>query len=290
MVGAGDGNRPPHSFSPAGSSNPTKSLLFKLQLLLLEAIELYGDDWSKIAEHVGTRTKEKCILHFLQMPIEEPFLEAQTSGLGASMPQSLPFSQTDNPVMATLAFLASTVSPAIASAAAKAALTEYTKGTEQAAIADQPDKSSSVSNNDGKAEMEVDQGEGLGDKAAELKAHLERTTATALAAAATKAYVLAQAEERKLQKLVIEAVESQVKKLELKLTHFEELEKMLGNEKKQIERQRAQLFQDRLALRKAMMLSDPNPQQTVGVPLTSSYQASSSLPASNDQDLFMGSL
>lgn len=42
-------------------------------LLLLEAIELFRDNWSEIAEHVATKTKAQCILHFVQMPIEDAF-------------------------------------------------------------------------------------------------------------------------------------------------------------------------------------------------------------------------
>ncbi|GAB4837922.1 hypothetical protein Ancab_027450 [Ancistrocladus abbreviatus] len=44
-------------------------------LLLLEALELYKENWNEIAEHVATKTKSQCILHFLQMPIEDSFLE-----------------------------------------------------------------------------------------------------------------------------------------------------------------------------------------------------------------------
>ena len=36
---------------------------------------MYKDDWNKVAEHVGTRTQDECILHFLRLPIEDPFLE-----------------------------------------------------------------------------------------------------------------------------------------------------------------------------------------------------------------------
>ncbi|KAL6494831.1 hypothetical protein OROGR_031631 [Orobanche gracilis] len=43
-------------------------------LLLLEAIEIFRDNWSEIAEHVATKTKAQCILHFVQMPIEDTFL------------------------------------------------------------------------------------------------------------------------------------------------------------------------------------------------------------------------
>jgi SWI/SNF related-matrix-associated actin-dependent regulator of chromatin subfamily C len=44
-------------------------------LLLLEALELYKENWTEIAEHVATKTKTQCILHFVQMPIEDNFLD-----------------------------------------------------------------------------------------------------------------------------------------------------------------------------------------------------------------------
>ncbi|XWS67930.1 hypothetical protein CRYUN_Cryun04dG0047100 [Craigia yunnanensis] len=42
-------------------------------LLLLEALELYKENWNEIAEHVATKTKAQCILHFVQMPIQDVF-------------------------------------------------------------------------------------------------------------------------------------------------------------------------------------------------------------------------
>lgn len=44
-------------------------------LLLLEAVELYNENWNDIAEHVGTKSKAQCILHFIRMPMEEGLLE-----------------------------------------------------------------------------------------------------------------------------------------------------------------------------------------------------------------------
>ena len=35
-------------------------------LLLLEAIEMYDDDWNKIADHVG-KNRDECILRFLKV-------------------------------------------------------------------------------------------------------------------------------------------------------------------------------------------------------------------------------
>lgn len=51
-------------------------------LLLLEALELYRDDWNKVCEHVGSRTQDECILHFLRLPIEDQFLEEDEGHLG----------------------------------------------------------------------------------------------------------------------------------------------------------------------------------------------------------------
>jgi SWI/SNF related-matrix-associated actin-dependent regulator of chromatin subfamily C len=104
-------------------------------LLLLEGLEMYKDDWNKVSEHVATRTQDECILKFLQLPIEDPYLDpnsaqfsaASTSSLGPLAYQPIPFSQAGNPVMSTVAFLASVVDPRVASAAAKAAIAEFTK-------------------------------------------------------------------------------------------------------------------------------------------------------------------
>lgn len=89
-----------------------------------QGLEMYKDDWNKVSEHVGSRTQDECILHFLRLPIEDPYLEDNSSSLGPLAYQPIPFSQAGNPVMSTVAFLASVVDPRVASAAAKSALGE----------------------------------------------------------------------------------------------------------------------------------------------------------------------
>merc|ERR1712002_153379 len=99
-------------------------------LLLLEALEMYKDDWNKVCEHVGSRTQDECILHFLRLPIEDPYLEDPESGGGALGPlayQPIPFSSAGNPIMSTVAFLASVVDPRVAAAAAKSAMKEFAR-------------------------------------------------------------------------------------------------------------------------------------------------------------------
>lgn len=66
-----------------------------------------------------------------------------------------------------------------------------------------------------------------------------------MAAAAVKAKHLAAVEERKIKSLVALLVETQMKKLEIKLRHFEELETTMEREREGLEYQRQQLIQER---------------------------------------------
>ncbi|KAK7144949.1 hypothetical protein R3I94_011135 [Phoxinus phoxinus] len=320
-------------------------------LLLLEGLEMYKDDWNKVSEHVGSRTQDECILHFLRLPIEDPYLEESSASLGPLAYQPVPFSQAGNPVMSTVAFLASVVDPRVASAAAKSALEEFSRmkeevpaalveahvrrveeaarasgrsdplyGLEGSGIAgtgledsDKPaedgneenkssdgqssqDKRDNKESKDGPSEEEEKQGENGkkeeervregetdretektdsemadgekekerkegseegqrdGESEGEKKAKVERdvgegnlstAAASALAAAAVKAKHLAAVEERKIKSLVALLVETQMKKLEIKLRHFEELETIMDREREALEYQRQQLLADR---------------------------------------------
>ncbi|XP_058231860.1 SWI/SNF complex subunit SMARCC1 isoform X2 [Hemibagrus wyckioides] len=338
-------------------------------LLLLEALEMYKDDWNKVSEHVGSRTQDECILHFLRLPIEDPYLESSEASLGPLAYQPVPFSQSGNPVMSTVAFLASVVDPRVAAAAAKAALEEFSRvreevpaelveahvkkvqeaakstgkvdpcyGLESSGIAgtapeeektettetekmetdsesqqgekteskDETEKANEAAEKPAEGEkvksetaekpegeedesdggetkeagaadvcdqvsllmtsekekeeaMEVTEGgkEGEeeetteeGKKKLELdigEGNIATAAAAALASAATKAKHLAAVEERKIKSLVALLVETQMKKLEIKLRHFEELETIMDREKEALELQRQQLLTERQA-------------------------------------------
>uniref|UniRef100_A0A8B9STV1 SWI/SNF related, matrix associated, actin dependent regulator of chromatin subfamily c member 1 n=1 Tax=Anas platyrhynchos TaxID=8839 RepID=A0A8B9STV1_ANAPL len=295
-------------------------------LLLLEALEMYKDDWNKVSEHVGSRTQDECILHFLRLPIEDPYLENSDASLGPLAYQPVPFSQSGNPVMSTVAFLASVVDPRVASAAAKAALEEFSRVREEVPLElveahvkkvqeaarssciagtgpDEPEKIDGAEEEKMETETDGQQSEKVenkveseieeGDKAQEgenernpekeqdsevtadtktgndsqltlMQAKTKKTeagkkkveheisegnvataAAAALASAATKAKHLAAVEERKIKSLVALLVETQMKKLEIKLRHFEELETIMDREKEALEQQRQQLLTER---------------------------------------------
>ncbi|GAN06475.1 swi snf complex protein [Mucor ambiguus] len=207
-------------------------------LLLLEAIELYDDDWNTIAEYVGTKTREQCIFHFLQMPIDEPYRDGD--GHHAVLEhQRTPFSQADNPVMSILAFLASAVDPKVASAAADAAI---------ACQEQQQAKKRSQSEQDTDA-MDVDDRDVKKPRTA-----IEKAASVALGSAAAKAKSLSSIEEREIRRLVHSVVDTEVKKLELKMKYFDELEAVLDNELESITQQRKDIFAYRLAVKKTEAL------------------------------------
>ncbi|CAF3120258.1 unnamed protein product, partial [Rotaria sp. Silwood2] len=277
----------------------TKDWLDQEILLLLEGLEMYKDDWNKVCEHVGTRTQDECILKFLQLPIEDPYLEGNGCSSGSLAYPTIPFSQSGNPVMSTVAFLASVVDPRVASAAAKAALEEFSKmhddvSTSNKEINDNSnlnelnnnEESSKIKqekmdindekniNEDQLKQIETNENEEIQTNndesavassstvpkpttqndqqdprkllAAEINERdIQAAAASALAAASVKAKYLASIEERKIKTLVAQVVEMQIKKLEIKLRHFEELESIMDREREMIELQRQQLLQER---------------------------------------------
>merc|ERR1712079_535072 len=258
-------------------------------LLLLEGLEMFKDDWNKVCEHVGSRTQDECILHFLRLPIEDPYLEQPEHGaLGPLAYQPIPFSNAGNPIMSTVAFLASVVDPRVASSAAKAAMEEFAKikdevpsvimdahmakvkeaseKGEEDPVASSIEKSGIAGTDKDAAEKANEDADGIKKEAGDedtdkekLKKNsgevgkdrliqdgqLQSAAASALASAAVKAKHLAAVEERKIKSLVALLVETQMKKLEIKLRHFEELEYIMDKEREALEYQRQQLIQER---------------------------------------------
>ena len=232
-------------------------------LLLLEALELKGDDdWNAVADYVGTKTPYQCVIHLLQMPIEDEFIDdyesnepsANHTARGTALPEAskygngaeircqieepLPFMDTGNPVMSQIAFLAAIVGPRVAAAAAQAALS--TLDEENPAVDLQLQRIIRHTNN----EINGQEGDGLKENSMKdmntlshkqpdahggtdlQDAKVKVAAATALASAAVKAKLLAEKEERSIQRLVVEAIEKQIKKIELKLKYYEDIDKV----------------------------------------------------------------
>ena len=196
-------------------------------LLLLEGIEIYDEDWDQIAAHVGTRSREACVLKFLQLPIEEPYVDESTSkalnatsGTGVVMP----FSQADNPVLSVVAFLAGVVDTKVAARAAGRAVDELKARLKAEA------------NKESLPEDETN--------------NLERAATVAIGASAAKAHLLGEHQSIENVRLLNQAINMQVRKIESKLSQFDDLEAVLEHERREIERSRQEVYCERLALRR----------------------------------------
>jgi len=207
---------------------------------LLEAVEMYAEDWNRIAEHVGTRTREQCVLQFLQLPIEEPYLGVRSGEeLGPLQYARMPFSEADNPVMATVAFLASVVNPGVASAGAKAALEHLAK----LRIGDDTDTTEMDITDEVRQQREADMLSPGGEA-------LQAAAATALAAAGVKAKQLGEYEEREMQRLVHQVLTLQIRKFELKMQQFEDLDGMMEQEWTRLQHEQREVLRQRIELQR----------------------------------------
>ncbi|GAA5969505.1 hypothetical protein JCM11641_008136 [Rhodosporidiobolus odoratus] len=244
-------------------------------LLLLEGLEMHEEDWDKVAEHVGTRTKEQCIVRFLKLPIEDPFLEQSQAELGPLRYATLPFDKTDNPVLSVVAFLASTVDRKVAAKAAGEAIEELANGlrvkgegkgleaAEQVAKTEpQPEDDAmqldgGAGNDEKKKDSTCTATNGANDPFADssltsARSNVAKAATTALGSAAAKAHALALEEDASLHSLVTAIVEAQVRKLEVKMRHFDDLEALLEAERRSVEQQRQEVYEDRLKVNRMM--------------------------------------
>ena len=231
-------------------------------LLLLEGLENFDDNWRQISNHVGSRSPEECVTKFLRMEIEDKYLENpsdESSSLVRAMGGREPISQTENPVLSVVAFLAQMAEPAVAAAAAGRSIEEIRrelrkqldKGT--AAGEDGDKEKEGVKAEDS---MDVDSARAETESTAVVPSEKQPTSALSgfasigLGMSAARASALASHEEREMTRLVGAAVNVMLQKFELKLTQFSELEKILDAERREVEQTRQQLFADRLALKK----------------------------------------
>lgn len=224
-------------------------------ILLLEAIENFDDDWQQIADHVGSRTREECVMKFLQLEIEDKYVEdvdgSQDATIRALQGRD-PISQLDNPVLSVVAFLAQLSEPSVAAAAAGRSVDQIRKQLRDQLSKDaSSDKGKSKESQEVKAEdtMEIDTVREA-ESTADTSEKRESLATIALAASAARAGALASHEEREMTRLVSAAVNVTLQKFEIKLAQFNEMEEIIEAERRELELTRQQLFADRLAFKK----------------------------------------
>ncbi|KAL1535190.1 SWI/SNF complex subunit SWI3B-like [Salvia divinorum] len=196
-------------------------------LQLLEALMHYGDDWKKVAEHVGGRTAKECVAHFIKLPFGEQFdgppesreldteLALQNAAMTTKRMHLSPLADASNPIMAQAAFLSTLVGVDVAEVAAHAAVT---------AISDvgnlKQQESGYASNGNTLNKME----ESLG----EAKLQLEK-------------------EEEELEKTIC-GTATQTMEIEDKILHFEEFDLQMERKLQQFQQLQNLLFVDKLTI------------------------------------------
>ncbi|RCI10996.1 hypothetical protein L249_5415 [Ophiocordyceps polyrhachis-furcata BCC 54312] len=238
-------------------------------LRLLEGLERFDEDWAEIADHVGTRTREECVL--------QPVNAGPQHG-------HLPFSSVDNPVMSIVGFLASLANPASTAAAAqksaaelKRSLRKQLSGSRESPATD--DTSATRSNNHSGSSALEDRNEPVKDDSMDVDMREDTTivgntcaptiastttydkstlSTVPLASVGARAAAFASHEEREMTRLVSAAANVTLQKLELKLKYFNEMEAALRAERRELERGRHQLFLDRLAFRRRVRQAEEN--------------------------------
>nr|DAD46483.1 TPA_asm: hypothetical protein HUJ06_016420 [Nelumbo nucifera] len=213
-------------------------------LRLLEALMHYGDDWKRVAEHVGGRSEKECVARFVKLPFGEEFIghpdvaeadkhfemkdqsgaESGSENIVASLPTKkrclTPLADASNPIMAQAAFLSAMVGSEVAEAAAQAAVAalseEYPNNFQTGA------KQSVLS---------------LSDESKQQDA-----TGVIL-----EAQALLDKEEQDIKRSISGIVEVQMKEIQDKIVHFEEVELQMEKEWKQLQLMKDLLFVDQLA-------------------------------------------
>ncbi|KAI9672513.1 MAG: hypothetical protein M1817_003279 [Caeruleum heppii] len=305
-------------------------------LLLLEGLELFDENWTSVAEHVGTRTREECVLKFLQLEIEDKYYQLEApidtgdksfnDGLGPPNLAFLnggrvPFAQADNPVLSVVGFLAGLADPEVAAQAAGKSAEEMRNSLRRqiqqredaaaattnpaAASSSSPAKEGAAPSSDGADGTTAATDKGKGKEAPKTEDAMDvdvsssappvqpdttttivtsstdlpsssttikpTSTSTSKATAATVPLALAAARstalsshlERQMTSLVSAALNTQLQKFSLKLQHFDEMERLLQAERRELDRARRQLFADRVVFRKRVREWEESDDRTV---------------------------
>lgn len=279
-------------------SNPEHSAISEAEekwteeetLLLLEGLEEFDEDWNRVADHVSTKTREQCVMKFLQLEIEDKYIEADMPQGDAATPSAkflrdldylsegrAPLHHADNPILSVVSFLAG-LAPANVTEAAVAS--GRSVGEMKRILQEKINKAPVAPSEKGK-EKEGESTPATGDVKPEAPDSMDVDTTVAtrdasassnplvtlpFALSAARASALASHEERHITRLVSGSVNLQLQKLQLKLAHFSDFEKLMAAERRDLQRRRQQLFMDRLNFqRRVRALEDATKKIASGV-------------------------
>ncbi|MQL69995.1 hypothetical protein Taro_002303 [Colocasia esculenta] len=226
-------------------------------LHLLEALLQYGDDWKKVAGYVGGGKSEKdCVTRFIRLPFAEQFMAPLGNKTGAhcyleddlgdtkagggdvardSSPSKRmrlsPLADASNPIMSQVAFLSAVAGSKIAEAAAHAAIAalDDVNLEHQEDICDTEPITDEADGEGATPSKDHTFAKGHRDAAAEARAQLEK-------------------EQQDMEESLSHIVGVQMKEIQEKIVHFEELELLMEKEWLQLQHMKNLLFADQLNL------------------------------------------
>lgn len=205
-------------------------------LLLLEGMEMFEDDWDKVSNHVGTRNKRQCVTKFIQLPIEDRYLNkniSRTQYKKKQMESSLFFpgqfkNKETNAILSTIKFLLNKVDPELAANTTKQLQDEFLKMNFKDTIEDKA---------------------GAGNFEIEIDSEITKAAKTAIGVMNANAIHEQLKELKSQQKILNQVAALQLKKVDLKLNLLDQYEKFLQNEKSELDNEKKKLLMDRLSLR-----------------------------------------
>uniref|UniRef100_A0A7N0ZVI8 SWI/SNF complex subunit SWI3B n=1 Tax=Kalanchoe fedtschenkoi TaxID=63787 RepID=A0A7N0ZVI8_KALFE len=224
----------------------------KETLHLLEAIFHYGDDWKRVAEHVGGgRTEKDCVARFIKLPIGQELVRQpgpeEFDNIGeqdfdpdcdeTSTPMKrmrlTPLADASNPVMAQAAFLSALAGAKVAESAAQAAVAALSDGNYVVARR----SAGTLSNN-------------AMSKAADITSNGDKTSGSGLADVVHGSVNSALEKEQKdVERAILSITDVQMKQIHENIEEFEEFDLHVEKERKRLQQMKDLLFADQLSLK-----------------------------------------
>ncbi|XP_014498604.1 SWI/SNF complex subunit SWI3B [Vigna radiata var. radiata] len=226
---------------------------------LLEAITHYGDDWKRVSQHVAGRTEKECVAHFLKLPFSDRFqsyqqqpavngtddssnqlkrvtnadaeseLDNVASAESSKRMRLTPIADASNPIMAQAAFLSALAGSEVAQAAAQAALTTLSEVYKATRINYRSFPRNTL----------------LQDASVPFNGS---NTSDSFQGSRLHAHIQLEKEELDVEKGISEIIEVQMKSIQDKLVHFEDLDLLMEKERQQLEQMKNMFFLDQLTL------------------------------------------
>ncbi|PQM34846.1 SWI/SNF complex subunit SWI3B [Prunus yedoensis var. nudiflora] len=205
---------------------------YKDTLHLLEALMHYGDDWRKVAQHVG-RSEKECITHFIKIPFGEEFIADFDSG-NFDYKNSSPLKEyASNPIMAQAAFLSALAGVEVAKAAACAAITTLGEADYETSRLSLGSWACNTRHHEANAESNGDTNlDEMGGAFVDANSQLEKEGMDV-----ERAFL-------GLQRCKV----LQMKEIQEKIVRFEELDLQMEKERQKLEQMKNMLFVDKLTL------------------------------------------